>query len=469
MATFNLGPLILGFSLSAFTQQAIAVNSPAGTPLSNPYRDTIGSYTLTIHDSDQVASLLLSQEEFAKWNNPDSGYRSTNCTQLTKTLYQFFKDDFDFIFIINNNVKIPSAFTYAGSLTRTSSNIRGISADTAPNHDSYYGSQGKLQALMHFPFIGAIQGGPTLHELAHNWANYFRAFELYSNSTKTSTLTMGHWGWTGIGKNTGGQLGGFAINSLKDSANGIWQAKACSDYCAGFGGFANGGNSIPYSEWELYLMGMLPVDSLPDIVYFTGVTSNDTLYAQGKFRGTKNIYTVSQFRNDFGDRIPSFLNSQKKFKVLPIVLTPTPLSDSEWVNISNQIIWLTSTSNDNSRLYNFYEATRGVGQLSSKGLKSSLKKCTVNCTDPNTPTFPTQAPPFSPIEVQFVQKNSFVVSNAKILAKLTLFNTAGKSIKTWSPEELNQAIDLSGLAPGKYVFHAQGIDFVRDIFWTKQP
>jgi hypothetical protein len=114
--------------------------------------------------------------------------------------------------------------------------------------------------VMHFPFHDAIRQGPALHEIAHKWgANIFDTYYL------DNTLCYSHWGVS----NAGGQLGGAKYIREVPTSSGpqeyqgsMYPSKETdgSYTFGGFGEYANRGNTIPYSDIELYLMGMKGAD-----------------------------------------------------------------------------------------------------------------------------------------------------------------------------------------------------------------
>jgi len=65
-----------------------------------------------------------------------------------------------------------------------------------------------------------------------------------------------------------------------------------------------------------------------------------------------------------GQREPSFENSQKDFNALAIVITQKPLSEDEWTNVDLSVEWFSNPEDDDTYLFNFWEATRGMGTIS---------------------------------------------------------------------------------------------------------
>ena len=324
-------------------------------------------YTLTISGSDNIVSLQVSQGEYDNWNNNDSGFNnSAHRDSISTLLYSFFEDKFDFIFFINNEETKPTSISYYGQLMHMQNSIEGIGMNIY-DYTASTGSGGKLQSVIHLPYLKAIQNGPTLHELAHTWANFIKSFEMASPNGNYPSIP--HWGWASLG----GQLGGFDKSTLQELGNNLYQANSGRPGATSFGGNANGGNGLAYGPWEMYLAGFWPLDSVEDIIYFEGITTPNELYSEGKFNATHKLtYTKDAMIAEHGPRIPNAQNSQKHFTMLPVVLTPAPLTDSQWSIATEQVAWFTHDSADNTTLYNFFEATRGIGDIDSDNLRASL-------------------------------------------------------------------------------------------------
>jgi hypothetical protein len=337
---------------------------------------TINGYPLVIHSSRTVASLQLSQSQFESWN-VRAFDTASNRTALTQALYQAFEDDFDLVFFVSNNTTKPTSLRYYGIHTSVSSLNSGMGMSTFNNNTGWQttGSAGKLKSFVHFATRNAMQNGPTLHEICHMWGQFFQDDVEYPSETGgAASLVPGHWGWASSGRTRGGQLGGFAMNSLQDLGGGLWQANAGGGRTS-FDGYANGGNGLPYSDFEMYLAGFWPKDSVGTLRVFHGVTATYDQYTAGQFNATSfNDYTIDQLETAHGARTPSSLTSQKDYRVLVVVLTPAPLTTAEWDEVSSQTSWFTQKSDDGlSNLYNFWEATRGLGSMTADGLWESLK------------------------------------------------------------------------------------------------
>lgn len=339
---------------------------------------SVGAYALQVSDSlfigssNNVANLLMSAEDYDNWIQNDGFQTTTQPSVITKKLYQYFKDDFDVIMLITNETSLPSTIPYYGINMPIANSVKGIGKSIYSN-SSYYGSAGKLFSLMYLPYMNAIKFGPTLHEFCHCWANY-----------AIPTAVSGHWGI--CGGNTKGQLGGFKQSTLLTNVDGIANKYSVET----FGTNANGGNSVPYNEFELYLMGMLPIESVQEFDAFPVVPPATFDYCDDSHQricflaDTRTHYTQESLITLLGQRVPNHTNSQKQFKALFVILSKEPLTSQEWTACESAIGWFCQTSDDGSSLYNFWEATRGVGSIDPGDLSYSLKNPTqIHTVDSN--------------------------------------------------------------------------------------
>ena len=315
------------------------------------------SHKFELHSNNRVASLLMDMNEYEIWVNNDGFSDNILRTSLLQDIYKRFDDDYDFIFLILNESSIPENLSYYGKLVGVSNNVLGVGL-RAFNYSSEYGSSDRLKAVIQLTGLEYLKYGPSLHELAHQWANF--ALPTHSVNSTGSNLTSfqfgSHWGFTG--GNTKGQLGGFEQNSLVQHGQ--------NSYTVGeFGTFANGGNGVPYNDLELYLMGMLPISEVSNFDMFTNIISLAINSSSYDFTAlNRTTYTQQSLVELLGQREPSFENSQKDFNALAIVITQKPLSEDEWTNVDLSVEWFSNPKDDDTYLFNFWEATRGMGTIS---------------------------------------------------------------------------------------------------------
>ena len=321
---------------------------------SNSDEDTL--YEYESHSNNRISSLLMSESEYSNWVSDDGFSDGSIRLPLINDVYNKFPDKYDFIFFVLNGSSIPSSLFYYGKLIGVSNNVQGIGSNSY-DYTSDYGSSGKLKAVMQLTGLEYLKYGPALHELAHQWANY--ALPTHSVDGAGSNLTSypywGHWGFTG--GSTKGQLGGFKQSSLIENGDNSYTVDE-------FGPFANGGNGIPYNELELYLMGMIPISSVSNFDMFTDITSLTVNSSTFDFTAsTRTTYTPQSLEDLLGERVPPIGSSQKDFKLLVVVITDTPLSDDEWNKVDATAEWFSKKEDDGTSLYNFWEATNGVGSI----------------------------------------------------------------------------------------------------------
>ena len=393
------------------------------------------THTIEIHPNGRVASILMTTAEYNSWISNDGFNNSTISEPLITDIYQKFDDDFDFIFLILNEETKPSNLNYYGQLNRVSNNIEGTGVAISDD-SSDFGSAGKLKSLIQLTQIDFLLSGPASHEILHNWGNFVIPTEAVNGfgTNLTSFAMGGHWGFTG--GNTKGQLGGFDQTTLVDNGNGSYTVGA-------FGFNANGANSVPYNDIELYLMGMIPLSEVTVFDSFTEITSltnngNETFTFEAT---TKTSYTPTSLNTLLDNRVPSSTTAQKDFKALVLVITDAPLTTTEWDRVDTDAESYSRTSDDSSFLYNFWEATRGLGTIEMHNLESStlgLDAIALN----NISIYPNPTSAKVTIENLNVQE-------------VSLYNLIGQEITNFKVNNISEniSIDISAYDSGVYFIH----------------
>ena len=316
-------------------------------------------YSLSILGSGRVVNLVST----SLFNETSGAYPYSAITQITKILYSHLKDEFDFIMIAANNEECCSDAGYYGAFFTAQNDITGLGM-SIDNATASYGSSGKLQGVIHFPYLYGLTGGPGLHEIAHNWGNDL-----------IKTEDSAHWGYS----NVGGQLGGWQPNSLVTLDDGTYQAKGPLDRepggtppFSGWTSYANGGNSVPYSNLELYIMGMIGAEEVGhDIKIAEDFNWTDS--SNGIFEASSiTTLTMDQIIADKGIRDPNHLNSQKNFRAMYVVVSEDPMTREEWRSIDKAIYEFQLEGDNGDSHYNFWEATQGKGTMSFDQIDSFL-------------------------------------------------------------------------------------------------
>jgi hypothetical protein len=330
-------------------------------------------HTITISPNQRVASVLMSPSEYSSWITNDEFNNYAKREALVQDIYQKFDDKFDFIFFILNETSRPANLPYAGELIGISNAVTGIGLPIYNNAASY-GSPGKLKSVMALTSRESLLYGPSLHELAHNWANFIIDTKGWNGSAEYDIGA--HWGFTG--GNTKGQLGGFQQSTLQTNIGGNPDRYSVGS----FYGIANGGNSVPYTDLELYLMGMIPITEVADFDVFRGLSQVSTVGSNVEFTASTRVtYDNAKILSDAGRaRNPTNVTSQKNFRLLVVILTPTSLTSTEWNTFDDQSEKFGRSSSDGMTIYNFWEATRGLGTLETGNLLNAVK-ATVDLVD----------------------------------------------------------------------------------------
>ena len=315
---------------------------------------------LTLHENNRVISINLGAERYKAFVDTRGGRITDEI--VPEVIYKRFKDDFDFIALLLKQQKQPGGWP-AGLMNSVQNHVKNI-GQREVNSSKRYGSDGKLLGILTLPVISYLRVGPSLHEIFHLWGNYLIKDLDYPNFP-----TLGpHWGVTG--GNVRGQLGGFVQSSLNRTA--VMDEWVVSSFLPQ----TVGGNSGPYNELELYLMGFIPLDQVTPFDSFKGISNlrrgqrNDIAFVST----SKTRYTPEKIRSEFGVRTPLPNEAQKDFKMLVVVLTPKPLTEKQWENIDKQSELFGKAGDDGDpNLFNFWEATKGMGTMETGNLHKSLR------------------------------------------------------------------------------------------------
>ena len=313
-------------------------------------------HTFTLLGSGRVASL----EYPSLFSATNASMSSAQMRQITNIIFTYLNDDFDFILVASNQASAPAGASYVGIHFAVRNDISGLGKPIYTNAGSF-GSSGRLQSAIHLIDKSNLRGGPSLHEMAHRWAN---------SMVSVPTTVGGHWGYSSIG----GQLGGWKPGSLESLGGGAYRAQnPRTGSFASFGSFANGGNGLPYSEFELYVMGLIPpAEVLNDIVIANGFQWTNS--SEGRFTATSlTTRTMAQVIATDGARVPAHTTSQRDFRVLYLLLSSGPLSTEDWRSADKDVYDFALEGSDGSSSYNFWEATGGRASVTMDGLLGSQK------------------------------------------------------------------------------------------------
>jgi hypothetical protein len=405
------------------------------------------THPIDLHPNSRVASLMMAPAEYSNWKVNDEFNNTAIRQALFQDIYVKFEDDFDFIFLILNEDTRPANLP-SGQLIKVSNDVSGIGMSIY-NSSAAYGSGSKLKAVMHLTRRDYLRAGPSLHELMHNWGNFNMQTESVPGygTGLTSFAYQPHWGFTG--GSTKGQLGGFQQSTLVSNGGGSYSVGT-------FGPNANGGNSVPYTQLELYLMGMIPLSGVGTFDVFKGITSLSSDGTTDTFQASTRItHTPATLQTLMGTRSPLSTVAQKNFKLLVICLTDTPLTAPQWSLLDDYSEKFGRTASDGSSTYNFWEATNGLGTMETGNLQNSLGiDDAVFASDLRIYPIPS--------------KNNFTIecTDTTTVADLAVYNILGQKLNTITMLRNDNRIevDMNDSPPGIYhvfIKKADGRSIVR--------
>ena len=302
------------FALWGAPNPQIPSSPPSATSCTVPVNESIQSYTsvagFKVYSGGCVASLTLTATE---WSGILNGNTDLLRKQLPRRFSLAFLDSFDFAIFILDSETTPAQF---GGLAGQYFSL-GTQQPTRSR---------RLMGSIFFPFYGSdpIAGGPSLHEFLHAWGN---------NNILPSTADPEHWGFSSVGGVQGGYYGGVPLVNL---GGNNWQAKGppsvclatatateIAQYCSPrpyFGLQTNGGNSNAYAPFELFIMGLLPSESTPNVTYAQDPVWVDQ--SKGIFSATKIVaVTPAEVLLQLGTLAPDPRTSQKHFRMATVFLT----------------------------------------------------------------------------------------------------------------------------------------------------
>lgn len=285
--------------------------------------------------------LVVTSVNLADFEGPS---RDLALKKLSREIYARYRDQADFLVLMANRRTIPPQTLVEGYHYRVSNTVRGIGASVF-NAGREFGGTQRLQGILYFPRWTSFWRLPLLHELAHQWAN-----------EALPTTEPGHFGFCGAGS----QLGGFDPASLKSLGRGDYRAKNLAGRF--FGTAANGANTVPYSNFELYLMGLADPSAVAPIP--CAVSPKWINMQQGTFKAAgMTLYDMPSLIKRLGPRVPDFKTSPKTFRLMVVLLSEKAPSAAELRGVQQAAAQMVIVGDNGDSTYSFFEATKGRGRL----------------------------------------------------------------------------------------------------------
>lgn len=263
----------------------------------------IKALSATVQASRHLVNIVVPVQDLNAIPNND--FRS-----ITQTFYRYYGDSFDFFNIIH----LPCYFgnRYHGNINNT---IQGIGFQTLTNSSSQYGSSGKLIGFNMYPITSFFDGAGKAyaHELGHQWINFL------SNSAFDAGIP--HWPLSNIGSG----IMGISIGG-KGGAGGEFSFSIVLD---GTGYKFQPFTSVykTFNNWELYLMGLVPPDSVSATLVLADQTQTASIGAAVK--GSVTSVNLSSVIQQFGSRLPGVSASPKSYSIATIIVSDVLLTQEE--------------------------------------------------------------------------------------------------------------------------------------------
>ncbi len=353
-------------------------NSDLSFYLNNNYENSNDDFVISKSPSGKYIELLIKDgydSFFTDFSDPDwtsnpTGFYSRNyMAKLMNTLYKEIDDEYEVIIFVAN--RLDSIRSYNGMALNISNNEPGLSLPIYSSADCY-GSSGKLRGSLIFPSLNSFfnsttttydwgdftfVNAPLMHELLHLWggADILPYHQVFVDKPGAGG---GHFGFS-----TGGILGGFNNESLKELGNNNYQV----DYFIKDGNYSD----TKMGNIEKYIMGLLPSSELGDLYAFIGDPILVDEYCEktlGKedvfsicFNANKKItYTVEDLEQLYGK--VDFKN-KRNVSTLVVFVTDEKPSEEAWSTLDQKVSWYIENITNDDGGYNIFEASDGLLEL----------------------------------------------------------------------------------------------------------
>ncbi|HSQ30603.1 MAG TPA: hypothetical protein VLN49_12175 [Gemmatimonadaceae bacterium] len=269
-------------------------------------------------------------------------------------LRQLLGDQFDFIAVIHL-VTTRANRGYNG----VRNDVHGIGAPIFDISSQWSVEPGRLQGVIEFPIDWFFDGAApaTVHEIGHRWINYSRDSVLGAGGAHwpLSTMGLGVMGISIPGSGAGGQFP-WSLTPLGDGTVRVNRATP----------------SDRYTPLDLYLMGLIPADSVPAVQVLPPTTSFSALTDGMILPAT--TFTIADYIAANGERAPSRANAQRDFTMACLVLTYGRLMtesemaffDAACVRGETRTVLTTVDGLATEQAPGFYLATGGRATLTTK-------------------------------------------------------------------------------------------------------
>jgi hypothetical protein len=290
---------------------------------------------------------------------------------IAKKFYSVYPDEFDFInfMVVRGDLGMKA---HSGGLLTPADNIGLGKVD----YTAEYGSQGRLMTMTYSTF------GFLNHEIGHTWAAFLGVEQGISNGAH----------WAGNTDIAGMMSEGF------ETTNDLYFFRPNGD-----GSYRGEYFEELFVPLELYLMGMIPADEVPDVHV---LINPDTTDPERVTAQRVDTYTIQEIMSSAGGmRAPAYPNAQTDFNLATIFLSDSAFSPAEfaWFTYHSRCFMAREACNGD----NFYAATGGRGTINTRladwGIPTIQASAPTPPPKPTNTLFPTQTATTESVEVAVPQ------------------------------------------------------------------
>jgi len=261
-------------------------------------------------------------------------------------------DRFDFVAVVatvtsNNNRNYASI----------RNDVRGTGLQPYDNSIAW-GGAGRLRGAIAFPIDGFFDGAERgfLHEHGHAWINFATDAQLRPGVSHWPLSTMAH-GIMGFSIGGQGGQGGdfpFLLTPLGDGTVRVTQEPV----------------QVVFTPLDLYVMGLLPADSVPPSLILPPSTNFNSLTNGQVLPAT--TYTIADYIAGMGTRVPSSATSPRQFATACVVLsygrllTPSEMAFFDYASARAETRTMLRTGAGPANAPGFFLATGGRATLTTR-------------------------------------------------------------------------------------------------------
>lgn len=272
--------------------------------------------------------------------------------EVLRTFYQFFGDEYDFITVVEQVQSDTAPFYFAAR-----NDVSGLGLQLF-DRAGPYGSNTALDGILHFPYEADFDPADTgvLHELSHRWMNF-------SNLQSVRTLRP-HWPISTLAQG----INGYADAQTGERQIFRWEITPQPNQTYSVRQVAE---PRAYNDFELYLLGLLPPDSVRPHIVFLNQNQRAELRQGGVLVGPTDTITVGEWVARDGVREPAYPATPRSFRMATIVLSRNGLLTRDDMSFYNalamraesetEMVTIRATTRVTS--WPFFLATGGRGRL----------------------------------------------------------------------------------------------------------